>query len=125
VEKEPLPYPTGAAVTGNWLVDRLTELEVVVILVQPRENAYQPEAQISMLRVLASDHSLANGQCSRTIDTQLQTEEAVSKKLAELKSRLAAKYERLARVAKSQPKKKAFLHKAESYRRQAEQAARE
>jgi hypothetical protein len=54
-----------------------------------------------------------------------QVERIMSQKLAEVKSRLAAKYERLAAVAKSKPKKKTYLHKAQSYRRQAEQAARE
>ena len=49
----------------------------------------------------------------------------MSNRLVEVKSRLVAKYERLAAVAKSKTKKKTFLHKVESYRRQAEQAARE
>lgn len=49
----------------------------------------------------------------------------MSKHLAEVKSRLAAKYERLSAVAKSKTKKRTYLYKAESYRRQAEQAARE
>jgi hypothetical protein len=49
----------------------------------------------------------------------------MSQRLVEVKSRLAAKYERLAAVAKSRTKRKTFLRKTESYRRQAEQAARD
>ena len=48
----------------------------------------------------------------------------MSKHLCEVKLQLAKKYERLARLTKSQVKRKTFNHKAASYRFQAEQLAR-
>ncbi len=45
----------------------------------------------------------------------------VTLKLAQTKRALAEKYENLAKLAGSQPKRKKFLHSAEKYRRQAEQ----
>ena len=48
----------------------------------------------------------------------------MSNKKAEVKLRLAEKYERLARTAKSKTKRKTFNHKAEGYRFQAAQLSR-
>lgn len=44
--------------------------------------------------------------------------------LAEVKLALARKYERLAKVAKSQPKRQQMIYKAVAYRRQAEKLLR-
>jgi hypothetical protein len=49
----------------------------------------------------------------------------MSKKLVEIKVALAKKYERMAKVAGSKGKKQTFIHKAETYRRQAERLSRE
>jgi hypothetical protein len=48
----------------------------------------------------------------------------MSQRLCEIKQQLAKKYERLARLTKSQVKRKTFNHKAATYRFQAEQLAR-
>ncbi len=48
----------------------------------------------------------------------------MSKELAEVKLQLMKKYERLAKITKSQPKRKTFNHKAETYRRQVENLTR-
>jgi hypothetical protein len=40
------------------------------------------------------------------------------------KLNLAAKYRRLATIAKSKPKRKTFIYQAERYRRQAEELSR-
>jgi hypothetical protein len=45
-------------------------------------------------------------------------------RLAKTKLALAEKYERLAALAKSKPKKQQFKHKVERYRRQAAEALR-
>lgn len=42
-------------------------------------------------------------------------------RLAEVKSALAEKYERLAKVARSQTKKRKLLHKVKVFRRQVEE----
>ena len=47
----------------------------------------------------------------------------MSNKKAEVKLRLAKKYEQLAKIAKSKTKRKTYNHKAESYRFQAAQLA--
>jgi len=50
---------------------------------------------------------------------------AIEKKsLVEVKRELAAKYERLAQRTGSKPRQKNWFHKAERYRRQAEQLER-
>lgn len=49
----------------------------------------------------------------------------INTKLAEAKLRLVKKYENLAKVAGSRPKRKTCLYNAARYRRQAEQLARE
>lgn len=49
----------------------------------------------------------------------------MSNKKAEVKLRLAKKYEQLAKIAKSKTKRKTYNHKAESYRFQAAQLSRE
>ncbi len=42
-------------------------------------------------------------------------------KLAQTKLALAKKYDRLAKIAKSKPKKRKFAYRTEKFRRQAEQ----
>ena len=53
------------------------------------------------------------------------TKKATISKLAETKAALAAKCERLANLTLSKPKRKTLLHHADSYRRQAEQLAKQ
>ncbi len=45
-------------------------------------------------------------------------------KLVQIKLNLAAKYKRLAKIAKSKPKRTTFNYQAERYRRQAQQLSR-
>ena len=45
-------------------------------------------------------------------------------KLVQVKLQLAAKYERLAKVAKSKPKQKTYLHQADKHRHQAADLSR-
>jgi hypothetical protein len=49
----------------------------------------------------------------------------MSNKLMEVKLRLAKKYEQLAKIAKSKAKRKSFNYKAQGYRFQAAQLARQ
>ena len=49
----------------------------------------------------------------------------MSQHLCEIKLQLAKKYERLAKLTKSQVKRKTFNHKAAGYRFQAQQLARQ
>lgn len=45
-------------------------------------------------------------------------------KLAVVKQKIAARYERLAKVTGSRPRRKSMLHHAATYRRQAEELSR-
>lgn len=54
----------------------------------------------------------------------MMTTEHKSAKLVQAKLALAEKYERLAKVANSVLKRRTFTHRAEKYRRQAEELSR-